>query len=114
MLISPVLGRVNSEKKMLISRPPGEKALKSAILEDRPGLPEHLEILTGSNRLRGAPIPRPVSIECGACKNFQRIDHKFLGQCAVGEFEAPAGLVDSDKRYCVRFLPNKSSFNVEL
>ena len=49
MLLSPVLGRVNSEKRMLISRPPGEKALKSAILENRLGLPEHLEILTGSN-----------------------------------------------------------------
>jgi predicted alpha/beta hydrolase family esterase len=49
MLLSPVLGRVNSEKRMLISRPPGEKALKSAILEARLGLPEHLEILTGSD-----------------------------------------------------------------
>jgi hypothetical protein len=49
MLLSPVLGRVNSEKRMLISRPPGEKALKSAILENRLGLPEHLEILTGSD-----------------------------------------------------------------
>ena len=34
---------------MLISRPPGEKALKSAILESLLGLPEHLEILTGSD-----------------------------------------------------------------
>ena len=49
MLLSPVLGRVNSEKRMLISRPPGEKALKSAIIEARLGLPEHLEILTGSD-----------------------------------------------------------------
>ena len=49
MLLSPVLGRVSSEKRMLISRPPGEKALKSAIVEKRLGLPEHLEILTGSD-----------------------------------------------------------------
>ncbi len=66
------------------------------------------------NRLRGAPIPRPVSIECGGCRNFQRTDHKFLGHCAVGEPEAPAGLVDTDKRCCVRFLPNKSSLNASL
>ncbi len=64
------------------------------------------------NRLQGAPIPRPVSIECGACKKFRRIDHKFLGHCAVGEPEPPVGLVDADKRYCVRFLPNQSSLNV--
>ena len=32
---------------MLISIPPGEKTLKSAIAEDRIGLPRHLEILTG-------------------------------------------------------------------
>jgi len=49
LLLSPVLGRVNNEKRMLISRPPGEKALKSAILESRLGLPEYLEILTGSD-----------------------------------------------------------------
>ena len=49
MLLSPVFGRVNSEKRMLISRPPGEKTLKSAIMEARLGLPEHLEILTGSD-----------------------------------------------------------------
>ena len=66
------------------------------------------------NRLRGAPIPRPVSIECGGCRNFQRTDHKFLGHCAVGEPEAPAGLVDADKRCCVRFLPNKSWLNANL
>ena len=40
---------MNSEKRMLISRPPGEKALKSPIIEARLGLPEHLEILTGSD-----------------------------------------------------------------
>ena len=66
------------------------------------------------NRLRGAPIPRPVSIECGGCRNFQRTDHRFLGHCAVGEPEAPAGLVDTDKRCCVRFLPNKSWLNANL
>ena len=49
MLLSPVLGRANSKKRMLISRPPGEKALKLAILEGRLGLPNHLEILTGSD-----------------------------------------------------------------
>lgn len=59
------------------------------------------------NRLRGAPIPRPISVECGACRNFLRTDHKFLGHCVVGEPEAPAGLVDSDKRFCVKFLPNQ-------
>ena len=49
MLLSPVLGKANSKKRMLISRPPGEKALKLAILEGRIGLPNHLEILTGSD-----------------------------------------------------------------
>jgi hypothetical protein len=66
------------------------------------------------NRLRGGPIPRPVSIECGGCRNFQRTDHRFLGHCAVGEPEAPAGLVDTDKRCCVRFIPNKSMMNANL
>ena len=66
------------------------------------------------NRLWGAPIPRPVQVECGACENFQRTDHKFLGHCVVGEPEAPAGLVDTDKRCCVRFLPNKSFLNESL
>ena len=65
------------------------------------------------NRLRGAPIPRPVQVECGACENFQRTDHKFLGHCAVGEQEAPAGLVDSDKRFCVRFSRNEMFLNDE-
>ena len=49
MLLSPVLGRVNSEKRMLISRPPGERTLKLAMIEGRLGLPKHLEILTGSD-----------------------------------------------------------------
>ena len=49
MLLSPVLGRVNSEKRMLISRPPGERTLKLAMIEGRLGLPKHLQILTGSN-----------------------------------------------------------------
>ena len=62
------------------------------------------------NRSKGAPIPRPVQVECGACENFQRTDHKFLGHCAVGEPEAPVGLVDSDERFCARFLPTEIFF----
>ena len=49
MLLSPVLGRVTSEERMLISNPPGEKTLKAALKEDRMGLPSYLEILTGED-----------------------------------------------------------------
>ena len=48
MLLSPALGRVNSEKRMLISRPPGEKAFKQAISESRLGIPKGMQILTGA------------------------------------------------------------------
>ena len=45
--LSPVLGRAISEERMLFSRPPREKTLHQAIIEQRLGMPDHLEIVTG-------------------------------------------------------------------
>ena len=51
---------------MLISRPPGEKALKKAILEGRLGLPEDLEILTGSDdEICGASVAEETACRLG-------------------------------------------------
>ena len=47
LLLSPVLGRAISEERMLFSRPPREKMLHQAIIEQRLGVPGHLEIVTG-------------------------------------------------------------------
>jgi len=48
LLLSPVLGRAISEGRMLLSRPPREKTLHKAIAEQRLGMPDHLEIVTGA------------------------------------------------------------------
>ena len=48
LLLSPVLGRAISEERMLFSRPPREKTLHKAIAEQRLGMPDHLEIVTGA------------------------------------------------------------------
>ncbi len=57
------------------------------------------------NRAEGRPIPRPVAVTCITCRHFHRIDHPHLGHCAVGEPEAIAGLWDTDRRGCARWLP---------
>jgi hypothetical protein len=59
------------------------------------------------NRAADKPIPRPCSVQCGNCIHFERIDHPHLGHCAKGEPEAPAGLWDTDRRSCARWLPLK-------
>jgi hypothetical protein len=56
------------------------------------------------NRAEERPIPRPVAVTCGSCRHFNRIDHPHLGHCAVGEPEAIAGLWDTDRRGCARWL----------
>ena len=67
LLLSPVLGRVTSEERMLISIPPGEKTLKSAIAEDRIALPRHLEILTGEeDDICDASLARSTADKLGA------------------------------------------------
>ena len=48
LLLSPVLGRAISEERMLFSRPPREKTLLKAITEQRLGMPDHMEIVTGA------------------------------------------------------------------
>jgi len=45
------------------------------------------------------------SVHCGDYIHFERIDHPRLGHCAKGEPEAIAGMWDTDRRYCERFLP---------
>lgn len=57
------------------------------------------------NRVADSPIPRPCFVHCGDCIHFKRIDHPHLGHCGKGEPEAIAGLWDTDRRYCQRFLP---------
>ena len=47
LLLSPVLGRAISEERMLFSRPPREKTFHQAIAEQRLGVPDHMEIVTG-------------------------------------------------------------------
>ena len=49
LLLSPVLGRAISEERMLFSRPPRERTLHQAISEQRLGMPDHLEIVTGED-----------------------------------------------------------------
>ena len=71
LLLSPVLGRAISEERMLFSRPPREKTLHQAISEQRLGMPDHLEIVTGEEdeicdptlaRKVGEQMGVPVSI----------------------------------------------------
>lgn len=69
------------------------------------------------NRAADKPIPRPGSVRCGECRHFERIrqpySHPHLGHCAVGEPEAIAGLWDSDRRYCLRYLPLKTEIETK-
>jgi len=58
---------------------------------------------------RSEEVPEAVTLNhpktCGECVHFERIDHPHLGHCVKGEPEAIAGLWDTDRRYCERFLP---------
>ena len=47
MLLSPVLGRALDSERMVFSRPPREKTLRTAIETQRLGMPSRLEIVTG-------------------------------------------------------------------
>lgn len=58
------------------------------------------------NGAAGRPIPRPCSIRCAECANFERITHPHLGHCIKGEPEAVAGLWDTDKRFCNQYSPS--------
>ena len=49
MLLSPVLGRAMDSERMLFSRPPREKTLRTAIESRRLGIPPHMEIVTGKD-----------------------------------------------------------------
>ena len=49
MLLSPVLGRAMDSERMLFSRPPREKTLRTAIESGRLGIPPHMEIVTGKD-----------------------------------------------------------------
>lgn len=40
---------------------------------------------------------------CCDCAHFKRADHPNLGHCAMGQPEAPAGLWDTDRRYCEQY-----------
>jgi hypothetical protein len=68
---------------------------------------------------RSEEVPEPVTLDhpntCGECVHFERITepfrHPHLGHCAKGEPEAIAGLWDTDRRYCERFLPKPQQTN---
>ena len=64
---------------------------------------------------RSEEVPEPVtashSIACGDCSYFERIDHPHLGHCIKGGPEAIAGLWDTDRRYCERFLSRPQQTN---
>ena len=49
MLLSPVLGRAMDSERMLFSRPPREKTLRTAIESGRLGIPSNMEIVTGKD-----------------------------------------------------------------
>ena len=49
ILLSPVLGRAMDSERMLFSRPPREKTLRTAIESGRLGIPPHMEIVTGKD-----------------------------------------------------------------
>lgn len=66
------------------------------------------------NRADGGAIPRPVSVSCGTCRHFRCIHHPNLGYCAVGEPEAIAGLLDTDRRGCTRWLPVEQTTGDEV
>ena len=57
------------------------------------------------NRAEGRAPARPAAVTCGTCRHFRRIDHPHLGHCAAGGLEAIAGLWDTDRRGCARWLP---------
>ena len=65
------------------------------------------------NRAEGHPIPGAVTVTCCTCRHFRRIDHPHLGHCAVGQPEAIAGLWDTDRRGCDRWLPLEQNTGVE-
>ena len=66
LLLSPVLGRAISEERMLFSRPPREKKLHQAIAEQRLGMPDHLEIVTGGkDEICDPALARQVGTKMG-------------------------------------------------
>lgn len=65
------------------------------------------------NRAKGLRIPRPVPVTCGTCFHFRRIDHPHLGTCAAGERLDYAGLWDTDRRTCPRWIPQERQLGVE-
>ncbi len=57
---------------------------------------------------RSEEVPESVTVDhpitCCGCIHFERIDHPHLGHCAKDEPETIAGLWDTDRRYCERFI----------
>ena len=92
LLLSPVLGRAISEERMLFSRPPREKTLHQAISEQRLGMPDHFEIVTGEEdeicdpalaRQIGEQMKIPVSIlpnegHMLGASSVERVLNRFL------------------------------------
>lgn len=60
--------------------------------------------LQQANSMHKAELVENRLVTCGSCAYFQSTVHPFLGLCAKGEPEAPAGLVDTEHRYCTQYL----------
>ncbi|TQE99641.1 MAG: hypothetical protein FKY71_07480 [Spiribacter salinus] len=61
------------------------------------------------NRVSDRPIPRLHAGRCKDCTHFRRTDHPHRGHYPKGEPEAIAGLWDTDRRYCERYLPHSET-----
>lgn len=51
------------------------------------------------------PVPYERLVRCEDCRHYERTEFPHMGHCTQGEPEAIAGLWDSDRRYCERYLP---------
>lgn len=97
LLLSPVLGRAISKERMLFSRPPREKTLHKAVAEQRLGMPDHLEIVTGAqDEICDPALARQVGDQLGISVSILPDEEHMLEPSSV---EAALS----------RFLPTQSA-----
>ena len=91
LLLSPVLGRAISEQRILFSRPPREKTLHSAIADQRLGMPDYLEIVTGAeDEICDPELARQVGEQLGINVSILPTEGHMLDpssvECALRRF----------------------------
>jgi hypothetical protein len=79
--------------------------IADAIAKCRCDSKTRLYSLEQARQVSAPPEPK-YTTTCGTCKHFQRTNHPSLGHCVKGEPEAPAGLWDTDWRWCLLFEPD--------